>query len=160
MASYYDRELAAHLDGTPIFATAEDRKSEEHVARLLEGRWQCELRPFGQLCVIDWYALRHERMVGVLELKTRSHASDTYETVFLNFRKWIALQMAANGAGVPGVFVVRFTDGIRWIPTNKINASKIRMGGCSKRVKSDSDVEPVIEIPVADMETMEALASA
>ena len=90
-------------------------------------------------------------MVGCGELKTRSHSSSQYRTVFLNVRKWLALLMAENGLGVPSVFVVRFTDCVKWIKIADIDGTKIRIGGCKQIVKSRNDIEPVIEVPVRSM---------
>jgi hypothetical protein len=145
--SYYQRQRITHLDGTSIFQNEVDRQNEEEIAALLSDTWQCQICPFGALTTVDWYALRHGRLVGVLELKSRSHEFSKYPTVFLNFRKWIALQIASIGHGCPGIFVVRFTDGVRWCPLSEIDARRMRIGGCTERVKSCNDIEPVIEVP-------------
>ena len=149
--TYYDREKLTHLDGTPVFATTEDVRNEDEVARLCENAWRCDLHRFGQLSAVDWYATRVGRMVGVLELKSRTHESDRYPTVFLNVRKWLALQLAATGLGLPALFVVRFTDGVRWIRLADVNARAVRIGGTRHIVKSRSDVEPVIDIPISTL---------
>lgn len=146
--SYYDREATAHLDGSPIFKTAADEASEQAVAEMLERAWGCTLRSFGRLSVIDWYAERHGRLVGLAELKSRSHPAGKYPTVFLNVRKWLALMLGSTGLGVPALFVVRFEDGVRWLPVADVDASRQRVGGCRRQVKSRSDVEPVIEVPI------------
>lgn len=146
--SYYSRENVTHLDGTQIFQTSQDRDSESVVASQIQQQWDCQLFRFGALAPIDWYSKRLDRLVGVLELKSRSHESTKYPPVFLNVRKWLALTLASTGLGVPAIFVVRFTDGIQWIPVNEVEASRVRIGGCSRRVKSDNDVEPVIEVAV------------
>lgn len=114
-------------------------------------RWSCEFHPFGALAAIDWWMSRHGRIVGVGEIKTRSHAVEQYPTVFLNVRKWLALMLASNGLNVTALFIVRFSDGLRYLPVAEVDASALRVGGCKQRVKSVSDVEPVIEIPVAGM---------
>jgi hypothetical protein len=149
--TYYERLSAEHLDGTPIFTSAADVASEGDVAVLMERAWSCDLHRFGLLCPVDWYATRAGRLVGVLELKTRTHAAATFPTVFLNVRKWLALSMAAWGLGVPALFVVRFTDGVRWCRVQDVNARVHRVAGCARRVKSASDVEPVIEVAVEAM---------
>jgi len=150
-SSYYRRAGERHVDGTLLFKKPEDDEAERTVARLVEQRRGCEVRAFGALCAIDWYVMRAERLVGLLELKHRSHSSDRYPTVFLNVRKWLALLLASQGLGVPGVFIVKFTDGVRWINVADVDARHHRIGGCKRRVKSVSDVEPVIEIPVSEM---------
>lgn len=149
--SYYDRAPAQHLDGTPIFKTAADESSEQHVAQLIESRWGCALHSFGRLSPVDWYAERDGRLVGLLELKTRSHKIGTYPTVFLNVRKYLALQLGAVGLGVPALFVVRWTDALRWVEVASVDASSSTIGGCLRVVKSRNDVEPVIEVPVGAM---------
>lgn len=151
MTGYAERVGATHIDGTPIFQTAEDRRNESDVAAEVARAWACELRPFGMLAAVDWYAVRDGRPVGVLELKSRSHAHDHFATVFLNVRKWLALLISGVGLGVPAIYVVRFTDGLWWIRAADVHASRLRIGGTAVRVKSDSDIEPVIEVPVAEM---------
>ncbi|GJF06718.1 hypothetical protein [Pseudonocardia sp. D17] len=154
---YYARTSATHLDGTPMFATAEDTRNEDQVAALVERAWRCRLHRFGTLAAVDWFATRDGRPVGVLELKSRTHPSGQYPTVFLNVRKWLALHLAAAGMGVPALFVVRFTDAIRWITLADVAAGAVRIGGTRRPVKSRSDVEPVIDVPVASMTVLGGL---
>jgi hypothetical protein len=154
-ASYYDRDQnVIHIDGTRIFQTKEDRAAEAEVATILGKRWNCELHPFGALSPIDWYAARNGRLSALVELKRRSHPSTQFPTVFLNVRKWLALQLGSIGIGVPPIFVVQFQDGIFWISVHNVDASNQRIGGCSRRVKAASDIEPVIEIPIASLRAL------
>lgn len=146
--SYYARESSTHLDGSPIFTTTSDVTSENEISALLEREWGCEMRRFGLLAPLDWYSTRAGRLVGVLELKTRSHPFAQFPTVFLNVRKWLALTLASTGLGVPALFVVRWADSLGWCSVADVDARVHRIGGCSRRVKSDSDIEPVIEVPV------------
>lgn len=147
--SYYSRARVAHVDGTNVFQTPEDARNEREVADLLAAAWRCEVSPFGALCPVDWYAQRHGRLVGVMELKARPHASTKYPTVYLNVRKWLALSMASLGLGCPAVFVVRLTDGVFWTPLAMVEPSGCRVAGCMSIVKSRSDIEPIIEVRVA-----------
>jgi hypothetical protein len=149
--SYYDRQGATHVDGSAIFRDRSDIAAEKRVADQIATRWNCEVRPFGALSPVDWFAVRHGRMVGVLELKHRDHASDRFKTVFLNVRKWLALQLASVGLGVPALYVVEFTDGVYFANVNGVDGKRHGMGGCLRIVKSASDVEPVIHVDVAGM---------
>lgn len=149
--TYYDREKIRHLDGTPVFANERDRANENSVAAIVEREWNCELRRFGDLSPVDWFAVRAGRIVGVIELKSRTHSAEHFPTVFLNVRKWLALQLAASGLGTPAVFIVKFTDGIKWISLSELAVNEVRIAGCRELVKSRSDIEPVIEVPVDDM---------
>lgn len=151
MTTYYDRTVTTHLDGTPIFKTEEDSRNENQVARQLEEAWRCTLHPFGKLAPVDWFAQRDGRIVGLVELKSRSHPSSRFDSVFLNVRKWFALQLGALGLGTPAIFVVQFTDGLRWVPVGEIDATKQRIGGTTRIVKAVSDIEPVIDVPIALM---------
>jgi hypothetical protein len=147
--TYYERTAGTNGDGTPIFASAADRFGQAEVAELLARQWGCEVRLFGPLCPIDYYALRNGRLAAVIEYKGRSHAFAKHPTVFLNVRKWLALMLAETGLGVPAVFVVRFTDGLWWVRVARINASAVALGGCAGQVKSHTDVEPVIHVPTS-----------
>jgi hypothetical protein len=55
---------------------------------------------------------------------------------------------------VPAVFVVRFTDQIKWISLADIDARLCMIGGCSRTVKSRNDIEPIIEVPIDQMRAL------
>jgi hypothetical protein len=149
--SYYDRKAALHLDGTQVFANSADVAAEQNVGKLLEAAWRCSIRSFGALSPIDWYAERDGRLVGLVEIKARSHASDRYPTVFLNVRKWLALQLGAIGLGCPALYAVKFEDGVFWIEVANVDAKAHSIGGCLRIVKSANDIEPVIAVRILDM---------
>lgn len=149
--SYYERAGDRASDGTPTFATTHDEANENEVATLLQTTWNCEVHHFGRLAAIDWYATRHGRILSVLELKSRDHDTNRYHTVWLNLRKWLALMLVAQGFGVKPLFVVRFNDAVRWIDVRRVAGESLRIGGCRTRVKSISDIEPVIDVPVVAM---------
>lgn len=151
-SDYYDRTNA--VTGAPVFANAEDTRNEEEVAGLFAAMWGCEVHRFGPFDPIDFYVMRKGHLVGLLECKSRTHTIDEWPTVFLNLRKWMALTMGSCGFGVSAIYVARFKGGdIRWINVSHINAhhSKVKMGGCSRVVKSHTDVEPVILVPIKSM---------
>lgn len=149
--SYYDRTATVFVDGSPIFHSQEDEQHQNHVALDLEQAWGCSVRSFGRLAPVDWFFEREGRLVGVGELKARTHRRGKYPTVFLNTRKWLALTLAQSGIGVPAVFVVRFEDGTRWVRVSDVDASRVRIGGLTRQMKSRNDIEPVIEVPVDQM---------
>jgi hypothetical protein len=155
--NYYERTSGTNSDGTATFASPCDLAKQAEVAALVESAFGpgLELKEFGRLCPIDYYAVRHGRMSSVLEIKSRTHDAARYPTVFLNVRKWLALQMASIGFGVPAYFVVQFTDLTKYIEVSLVDASRHRIAGTSHVVKSKSDIEPVIEVPI---ESMKAIA--
>ena len=152
--SYYDR-AGTVVDGRPAFANAEDKANEEATRQAIEAAWGAELKRYGgHFDAIDWYAVKGGKIAAHVEMKARSHDASKYPTVFLNFRKWHALLMAWQYTGKPSLFVVRFQDSIRWIDVSRVDARRIRMGGCARIVKAKSDIEPVIEIPIAEMKVL------
>ena len=154
MTSYYDRTPTINSDGAPGFTAPIDTANEDKLRARIEQAWGCELKRFGKLCAIDFYALRHNRMVGLVEIKCRHHPMNQYPTVFLNVRKWLALQLAQQGLGVPAMFVVGFDDAVRFIPINEVNTSDIRMAGTTHLVKSHADIEPIIYIQLDTMKPL------
>lgn len=159
MSDYYERPAITQIDGTRVFKSEEDERNEQKAAAILSaffskrGGGECQFRSFGKLSPVDWWVERSDRIVGFAELKCRSHASTTHPTVFLNVRKWLAMKMAAAGFGVPAVFVVRFTDGLFYIPIDEVDVTRHKWRGCSKErdMRSKNDREPLIEVPVSDM---------
>lgn len=149
--SYYNRQTRTDANGLRVFSTPQDHASEDRVASIIEGAFRCTLHRFPTFHSVDWYAARDGQMVALLELKTRTHASTDFRTVWLNVRKWMALYEHGTAFGVPSLFVVQFTDQLRYIDLRKIDATRHRIGGCRKVVKSHTDIEPVIEVEVASM---------
>jgi len=149
---YYARQ-ARHAPGDP-FANAADAAHERQVAAAIERCWQCQLHAFAPYAALDWFATRDDMLRAVIECKARSHAHDRYPTVFLNVRKWLALQLAAIGLGVPAMFVVKFTDTVLWTPVG-VEMGAVEIGGCARIVKSHADIEPVIEVPIEQMRALD-----
>jgi hypothetical protein len=158
MSDYYARHSKSNTDGSRIFASEEDNSMQAEVAALIEVAFGpgLEVKQFGRLCPIDFYAERDGRMCALLEVKCRTHTSSQYPTVFLNVRKWLALTMGSLGFGVPSFFVVRFTDRVKFVNVADVDASNQRVGGTKRLVKSHSDREPVIEVPVGNMQELQS----
>ena len=156
--SYAERQAIVMLDGTPTFQNEADRERENEVAKEVMKAWSTEKKGelkmfhFAPLSPIDWYAVRYDRVVGLAELKSALGVPvNKFTYCWLNVRKWLALSLGSVGMGTPALFFVKFEDGIRWIPLNRIDATNHRIGGCRKIVKSNGDIEPVIEVPIASM---------
>lgn len=138
-----------------VYATELDRANEDEIAALLGVAWGCDLRSFGAFAPLDWYAQRGGALVAVLELKCRTHPTDRYPTVYLAVRKWLALNLAAVGLDVPALFVVRFTDQVRYLRVGA-EAMPARILGRRDR-GAPLDIEPIIEVPVEAMHTVGAI---
>lgn len=156
MSQAYYKRRHREEGGLRVFKSDVDQANEDEVRRILERAWRCEIHTYGGTCEsIDWYAIRGATIAAYLELKSRDHTVARYDSVFLNVRKWLALQLIEIGTGCPGFFVVRWTDDLRFVRVAEIDARQMRMGGCNRRVKSATDVEPVIEVPIEMMTQIE-----
>ena len=149
--TYYARTYRTTEDGLRVFSQPEDEAAEQTVAASLEAAWGCRLHRYPQFTPVDWYAERDGRLVGLVELKARQHHAGQYPTVWLNVRKHLALTLGSVCYGVPSVFVVQFTDGVRWVRVDEIDARRPVIGGCRAVVKAATDREPVIEVPVEQL---------
>lgn len=155
---YYKRTVARHVDGTPVFETKEDADNKKAVADLVGRVWNCQFYSYGTLSPIDWWIEQFGRVIGHAEVKVRTHprvGPGSYDTVFLNVRKWLSLMTAGVGTGKPACFIVKFTDGTFWIPVNDVDARRFKVGGTKRLVKAVNDREPVIEIPCDSLREVE-----
>lgn len=149
--SYYEREYQTLLDGTKCFENVSDRDAEQQARLMIEPTWRCRLHHLPKFGPIDWYASRDNALVAHLEIKGRNHDSKRFETVFFNLRKWLPLTLARFHLNVPSLFVVKFTDRLLYIDVGLIDTRPIVMGGTKRIVKSGTDIEPVILVPIASM---------
>ncbi len=140
------RELIRHVDGTAIFRSPLDQEQEAKIANFLARKWNVNIVPFPMLHVLDFYAERYNRPVGMVECKWRNHASHERQNVILSVRKWDALYRAQWAHGCPGVFAVRFDDGVFVIRLNDIDPHRVRIAGGKGALS-----EPCIDVPIASM---------
>lgn len=157
MTDYYDRRLGTNTDGTAVFATDSDIDRQQDAAYAFKKKLgdSVQLADLGRLSQVDYLAAVHGRPHCCFEVKCRSHESGRYGTVFLNVRKWLALQMLAAGMNIEAFFVVAFTDCTKYISLRDVDATVVRHAGTSREVKSHLDREFVIEVPVDAMQNIE-----
>jgi hypothetical protein len=138
-----NRKPLLHDDGSWVYQTPEIRAAQRKVADDLGRRWCCQICDFPLLTPVDWYGERHGRIVSVLELKSRNFESTRYPTTFLAMRKWMLLSEYACGLAVPALFVVKFTDGLRYILIKQVDARHHRIVETAEYGR-----EVVIDVPV------------
>lgn len=142
------------------FANKSDREAEDLAQRSIEAAWGCTLHKYAGLDTVDFWAEAFDRTSALIEVKARSVNSTTYPTVFLNLRKWSKLLDMAVCTGVPAYFFIVYKDCIKYINVELVDARAHGIGGTRHRVKSENDIEPVIHIPIKEMETLEKCLAA
>lgn len=131
-------------------ASKRDCALEKAVMSALSFAWNMKMGSFGRFAPLDFYAFRNDRLVGLMELKTHPYDIGKYPTTQLNLRKWGWLRLYKD-LGVKVLYLKMFGKDLYYIDVDDIKVDDaIRMGGCHKYVKSVTDIEPVINIPVDD----------
>lgn len=133
------------------FATEADRTRELEAAGRMERAWRCELHRFaGPFAPIDFYVLRARRLCAVVEVKGRTCPASQYPDALLSLRKWWALDATERATTLPALFVVAYTDELRWIRVRDIDASRLELGGHT-HPRAPADREPLIRVPIESM---------
>ena len=137
------------------WANESDRGAEELVKRTVEAAWGCVLHKYADFDAVDFWAEASDKTAAFIEVKSRSVKSTTYPTVFLNMRKWSKLLDMAVCTAVPAYFFIVYQDCIKYINVELVDARNHGIGGTRHRVKSENDIEPVVLIPIKEMETLD-----
>ena len=86
----------------------------------------------------DYAVLRDNRVVGLIEIRTRIKK---YDTIWLSVQKRIGLLQLANSLDVPMIFAVRYPDGLYYID---VNEKPCYFGkGYRNNMRDDRDLEIV-----------------
>ena len=135
-------------DGTPVRILNSDRDGEEALAQRLGAAWDCEVRLFPRLSPVDGYAVRDNRIVAVLEFKSRGDLRwNQYDDVWLSWRKWQGLMMAGWGMACEALYVVEFGDRVGWVPVWEVPRGAVMGGRGVPRRGAAADREPMLKVP-------------
>ena len=132
-----------------LYYSDTDKRNEESVKQRLEAAWDSSVHFFGNTNQIDAYVARGGEIRAWLEVKCRKVTKNTYDTIYLAFRKWLNLITAELHTERPGLFVVDFSDQLCYIPIRSVDARNIKLLGRTDRVGAANDLEPIIEVPIA-----------
>lgn len=133
--------------------TAEDRERERAVFAAVGACWGLTACQYaGEANPIDGYLADGDRVVALVEVKCRDVLEDTYPTVYLSVRKWLALLLGSMQGGVLPLFVVRFDDGaIRWLDVRTLPPGMPMLVRGRRDRGYENDREPVLEVPIPPM---------
>ena len=126
----------------PEYERPEDRAEEAAVCKELEEKGlQFEKLPPKD--VIDFAVLKEGKVVGFMEVKARSNASDHYPTFMISMAKFLRIKQILDSTGIPTALVVKYTDKVRRLWIAKDTPHLVEMGGRYDRGDGE-DVEPVV----------------
>ena len=131
-------------------ANATDKQNEREVADLIGRAWGWKLHSFGQYSPLDFWAELSGKEIALIELKTRSHPSTQFPTVYFSMRKWMDMMEWSRAFKCPALFVVRFSDLVKFIPLADVDPGRYTIDG-RRACVGGNDIEPLILVPVVDM---------
>lgn len=121
---------------------------ERAVADDIERRMGCVLVKLPRMYGFDFIAIRDDRPVAWVELKTRTCASDAFETIMIAARKLIRAREYERSLGLPVWFIVKWTDRMGAV---RLDNCKIELGYGGMVGRGDpSDQEPLAFISTGD----------
>lgn len=120
----------------------------------IESAWGCELHKLPVSYRVDYCAVRNRSIKGWVEIKCRQHSLYKYDTLMLSLGKWNFGLDLERTTGKPFFVVARFSCGaIVFARASKIDPV-IVWGGRTKQTRDSADLEPVVMIPVKEMEDL------
>jgi len=129
----------------PRYETNKDLQNEKEVSKFLEGYGiQCFKLPISYR--LDWIAFRDRKLMGFIELKTRTTKRLTYPTLILSLSKFSAGCSLSRLTGTDFWVAAKWTDSLGFCCCSDLGA-EIEMGGRHDRNDRD-DFEPVVHLPV------------
>ena len=141
------------------YETDEHLAKEAEVAETLRTKWNVELHKLPKSYRLDYVATRVQVPRAIVEVKVRSHASDTYPTLLIAAGKVEAGISLGALMGVRFIVVVQFTDKLMraiWHApgTGPVPPVTFRMGGRTDRADG-ADIEPCCLIPISAMKEID-----
>lgn len=137
-----------------VRTTEEDTRRETEVASILERVWNCEVVRTSYLDGLDFWLVRNGTPEAVAELKNRLVKTTTYDEIFLSQHKWDALHRASEAHQIEALFIVNFTDELRYIRLSDIDATNLKVGGRADRTDAPNDREIMVMVPVSQMKVI------
>jgi hypothetical protein len=121
-----------HTDGSFKYQTPEDLARQDRAACHLSLHLGHKVIRFPELCPVDWYMEKYDRLTMIGEFRGRNVAFDYYNEIYLSVEKWRWLDKIGRAFEVPALYVVDFTDQLRYIDIVHVNTTHIEYGGPDK----------------------------
>jgi hypothetical protein len=134
-----------HEDGSEVFIQQDDERMEDALASFWADQWKCKITRFPKLFALDGYCEKHDRIRAWVELRMRTCPSQEYPTVIINLDKFDFIRSVARHFGIPGIFVVGYTDQTGFIDLCEISERSIET--LVRRDKNEGRNEFVVHVP-------------
>jgi hypothetical protein len=139
----------------PRYETASNIEDEQKIASALSDAWRCELKKLPTSYLLDYAAVRDNRVHSWIEVKRRRRALNQFPTVFLSLQKVMAAIRLSEVSGVRCFFVIQFDDRLAYACMTKRRPIEFR-GRTDRGDRQDQ--EAAVVIGVEEFKTIGALA--
>jgi hypothetical protein len=131
-----------------------DENSELAVGEII-ARWTGArlVKTEDQFCLYDFKAFRGDKLVGIVEVKSRSHGIGQYPTLMLSQQKVDALLEAGASLGVPVILVVNFAGKVAVMKLRDAKLGVPRVGGRIDRA-DPGDIEAVYHLQMSQFKPL------
>lgn len=135
--------------GRPLYETEADRVREAGAITVLEKALGMTAEKRGAHTVADFSLHDTDgRMVGVVEVKTRTCESNTYSTYHISKKKLLGLQDLADREGIKAGLLVQWKDRTGFISIGRfLNNASFKVGGRYDR-GDKADVEVMADVDI------------
>lgn len=130
--------------------TSDDKVREQAVAEQLEKAWDCKMVAMPNRHWFDYCAMRNDRIVAYVEIKTRTNPHDAFPTYMISSQKMTSGLTAASFLKIKFLLVVQFADALMFVdvPTAKFHLETAD--------RKDADcIEVVLQIQMDDFKKID-----
>jgi hypothetical protein len=133
--------------------TEEHRQNNQRVGNLLEESWGVQVKPTEKLASWDFEVFEPDGVrFAIAEIKNRMVESTKYPDLLLSFDKYSKMIPEAIMEDVIPMYIWTFTDDkVLWVDLRKVDVRRCRKGGRTDRSNAPNDIEPVIFVPVEEL---------
>ena len=136
------------------YESESSRLNEDRVASRIASQWDCSPRKLTVPYRIDFALESGGEVKAWLEVKCRSYPSTRYSTLMISVLKWETGILHAQATGLPFILAIEFTDCIKYYRYKKTDEVSFTWGGRTRTPRDESDIEPVVQIPMNLFKTL------
>ena len=136
------------------YETYSTLQNEAKIAGRIASEWECSPRKLTVPYRIDFALEKDGTIRAFLEVKCRNYPSTRYPTLMISVLKWETGILHTQATGLPFIIAIGFTDCIKYYRYNSEDEVSFTWGGRTRTARDESDIEPVVHIPLALFRTL------